>query len=670
MDRAKSEKDSLFICFTRSWGCVIKKAMFQLRQVRKYFADHAVFAGIDWTIGPQDRIGLCGENGAGKTTLLRLLAGQVDADEGQVQMARDTTIGYLPQDGLEHSGLVLFEEVRSALDEITAMEREMKHLERDIAARNDARDLERYSQLQELFHQRGGYTMEAEIGKVLHGLGFAEEDWTKPCEQFSGGWQMRIGLAKLLLLRPNLLLLDEPTNHLDLPARDWLEDYLSNYPFAVVLVSHDRFFLDRVVNRIVEIWNGRLSEYPGSYSHYLRVRDEHVAALREARKRQDEEIARIEAFISRFRYQANKASLVQSRVKQLEKIERIEVPPVRKRISFRFPDPPKGGRLALTLEGVRHGYDDLVVLDGVDLSVERGERVALVGPNGAGKSTLMRILAGQEDPWQGQRVPGYNLKLSYFAQDQAKVLDPHRTVLEEITAAAPFEMVPRVRDVLGSFLFSGDDVQKKVGVLSGGERNRLALAGMLLHPANLLLLDEPTNHLDLQSKEVLLDALHHYRGALVFVSHDRYFVDDLATRVVEVGQGKVLSHPGNYEDFLCFKERQGDNSHSRERVEQIEGRKASAATSSADSEERTLSHAERKEAKRLERRRQKDLEEIQEKIENHESELANLEERMARPKVFNDPQAARDAADRHEELRRELDELYERWADLDVEAAG
>jgi ATP-binding cassette subfamily F protein 3 len=326
--------------------------------------------------------------------------------------------------------------------------------------------------------------------------------------------------------------------------------------------------------------------------------------------------------------------------------------------------------LALTLEGVRHGYDDLVVLDGVDLNIERGERVALVGPNGAGKSTLMRILAGQEEPWQGQRVSGHNLKLSYFAQDQAKVLNPHRTVLEEITAAAPFEMVPRVRDVLGSFLFSGDDVQKKVGVLSGGERNRLALAGMLLHPANLLLLDEPTNHLDLQSKEVLLDALHHYRGTLVFVSHDRYFVDDLATRVVEVGRGKLLSHPGNYEDFLRFKERQGDNSHSRERVEHIEGRKASPATSPADSEERTLSHAERKEAKRLERRRQKDLEEIQEKIENHESELADLEERMARPEVFNDPQAAREAADRHEELRRELEELYERWADLDVEAAG
>jgi ATP-binding cassette subfamily F protein 3 len=395
-----------------------------------------------------------------------------------------------------------------------------------------------------------------------------------------------------------------------------------------------------------------------------------VAALREAKKRQDEEIARIEAFISRFRYQANKASLVQSRVKQLEKIERIEVPPVRKRISFRFPDPPKGGRFALSLERVRHGYDDLVVLDGVDLNIERGERVALVGPNGAGKSTLMRILAGQEEPWQGQRVPGHNLRLSYFAQDQAKVLDPHRTVLEEITAAAPFEMVPRVRDVLGSFLFSGDDVQKKVGVLSGGERNRLALAGMLLHPANLLLLDEPTNHLDLQSKEVLLDALHHYRGTLVFVSHDRYFVDDLATRVVEVGQGKLLSHPGNYEDFLRFKERQGDNSHSRERVEQLDGRKTSAATSPAGSEERTLSHVERKEAKRIERRRQKDLEEIQEKIESHEAELAELEERMARPEVFNDPQAAREAADRHEKLRRELDELYERWADLDVEAAG
>jgi ATP-binding cassette subfamily F protein 3 len=318
---------------------------------------------------------------------------------------------------------------------------------------------------------------------------------------------MRIALARLLLQRPNLLLLDEPTNHLDLPARDWLESYLSSYPYAVVLVSHDRFFLDQVVTRIVEVWNGTLTEYPGTYSRYLEERERRVSAILEAKTRQDEEVARIEGFISRFRYQANKAALVQSRVKQLEKIERIQVPPMRKRIAFRFPDPPKGGRQALELDGAEQGYGPRTILSGVDLVVEQGERLALVGANGAGKSTLMRLLAGTEAPRRGSRREGHNLRLAYFAQDQAKILDPARTVLEEITAASPFEMVPRLRDILGTFLFSGDDVHKKVAVLSGGERNRLALAILLLRPANLLLLDEPTNHLDLPAIEQLEQAL-------------------------------------------------------------------------------------------------------------------------------------------------------------------
>lgn len=640
--------------------------MFQLKDVKKFYADHAVLAGINWTIRQQDRIGLCGENGAGKTTLLRLLAGRISPDAGEVQSGRDTTIGYLPQDGLEHRGRTLFEELRSALDELLRLEAELKLLEKTIGQSPDEREMQRYALVQELFQQRGGYTMEAEIGKVLHGLGFSEEDWTRPCEHFSGGWQMRIGLAKLLLRRPNLLLLDEPTNHLDLPARDWLEEYLTSYPFAVVLVSHDRFFLDRVVTRIVEVWNGRLTEYPGSYSRYLEARDARVAALRESRRRQDEEIARIEAFINRFRYQANKAALVQSRVKQLEKIERIEVPPARKKIAFRFPDPPKGGRLAMELKSVTHGYGPLEVLSNIDLTIERGERIALVGPNGAGKSTLMRILSGVEAPLAGERVIGHHLKLGYFAQDQARILDGSRSVLDEITSAAPFEMVPRVRDVLGAFLFSGDDVHKKVAVLSGGERNRLALAMLLMHPANLLLLDEPTNHLDLQSKDVLLDALRHYAGTLVFVSHDRYFVDALATRVVDIGGGRLSSYAGNYEDFLLARERLGDLSHSRERVEQrAVQRDMVPRDPSAGS-----SYGERKETKRRERRRQKDLEEVQAQIEQCEMQLAELEARMAAPEFFADAERARAAGTLHQSLQDQLVQLYVRWEELDLHAAG
>jgi ATP-binding cassette subfamily F protein 3 len=642
--------------------------MLQLRNVIKDFGGRRLFAGIDWHIRPGDRIGLCGENGAGKTTLLKMLAGRVTPDDGQVQAAKGTTFGYLPQDGLEHRGRSLFAEVRSALSELLRMEEELHRLEQEIAERHDAEAMDRYATVQEAFRQKGGYSMEAEIAKVLRGLGFAEEDWEKPCEHFSGGWQMRIALARLLLQRPNLLLLDEPTNHLDLPARDWLEGYLSSYPFAVVLVSHDRFFLDQVVGRIVEVWNGALTEYPGNYSRYLEERERRVAALMEAKERQNEEIAKIEAFIGRFRYQANKASLVQSRVKQLDKIERIQVPPQRKKIAFRFPDPPKGGRLALELKEVEQGYGQLSVLREIDLSVERGERIALVGANGAGKSTLMRLLAGAEPPRRGAREEGHNLQLAYFAQDQAKVLDPDKTVLEQITDAAPFAMVPKVRDILGAFLFSGDEVQKKVAVLSGGERNRLALAILLLRPANLLLLDEPTNHLDLQSKEVLLDSLGSYKGTLVFVSHDRYFVDALATRVIEIGGGRADSHLGNYEDFLRAKAAAGDDSHSSCRVEL----KAAAGEAPAlpEKEDRRRSHLERKEEQRAERKRQKELAEVEGALAARETELSALEQEMADPHLYQDRDRWRELSLRHEDLQEKIDRLYSRWEELQLAETG
>jgi ATP-binding cassette subfamily F protein 3 len=458
--------------------------------------------------------------------------------------------------------------------------------------------------------------------------------------------------------------LDEPTNHLDLPARDWLEDYLASYPYAVVLVSHDRFFLDRVVGRIVEIWNGTLTEYSGNYSDYLIEREQRITALRAARQRQDEEIGRIEAFINRFRYQANKASQVQSRIKQLEKMERIEVPPLRKHIAFRFPDPPKGGRQALELEVGEHGYGELQVLREVSLNIERGERIALVGANGAGKSTLMRLLAGVEQPRQGCRREGHNLQLAYFAQDQARVLNPERTVLEALTEAAPFDMVPRVRDILGAFLFCGDDVHKPVAVLSGGERNRLALAILLLRPANLLLLDEPTNHLDLQSKEVLLHSLRAYRGSLIFVSHDRYFVDALATRVIEVGGGRVVSYLGNYEDFLRAKQSQGDQSHSAIRVEQCResGPEKSAAPAAGQ-----LSYQERKAARRQQQRRQRQLEDIEQRIEQAEEQLAEAEQALADPALYQELSAAQEVNRRYEALQEEIADLYEQWESLQTE---
>jgi len=640
--------------------------MLQLRNINKDFGGRKIFNGIDWHIRPADRIGLCGENGAGKTTLLKLLAGAVVADGGEVQVAKGTTFGYLPQDGLAHSGRTLFAEVRASLAELLALEAELRTLEERISTAHEQSDMDRYAVVQEAFHHRGGYAIETEIAKVLRGLGFAESDWEKECEAFSGGWQMRIALAKLLLQRPNLLLLDEPTNHLDLPARDWLEEYLRVYPFAVVLVSHDRYFLDQVVGRIVEVWNGKLTEYPGNYTKYLAERERRVTALQEEKRRQDEEIAKIEAFISRFRYQANKASLVQSRIKQLEKIERIDVPPQRKKIAFRFPEPPKGGRTPLELHGAAQIYGDHTVLKGVDLMVDKGERLALVGANGAGKSTLMRLLAGVEAPKAGRRVEGHNLHLAYFAQDQAKELDGSKTVLQQITDAAPFDMVPRVRDILGTFLFSGDDVQKRVSVLSGGERNRLALAILLLRPANLLLLDEPTNHLDLASKEVLLEALRGYGGTLVFVSHDRYFVDALASRVLEVGGGRAVSYPGNYEDFLRAKGGEGDASHSALRVE-VKGGVAPVAPAGGDKDDRRRAHAERKGDQRAEQKRLKELAEVETAIEVEEGELAAIEQQMAAPELYRDAVRWREVSARHAELQAEIALLYGRWESLQPE---
>ncbi|MCD6187962.1 MAG: ABC-F family ATP-binding cassette domain-containing protein [Desulfuromusa sp.] len=637
--------------------------MIQLKKIDKYFADRRIFSAIDWHIRPTDRIGLCGENGAGKSTLLKLLAGLVESDGGTLQVAKGTTFGYLPQEGLVHQGRSLFAETQSALEDLQQLELELRQLEKNIADGVDVAELERYAELQHLFEQRGGYQMESEVGRVLHGLGFSADDFEKPCETFSGGWQMRIALAKLLLQKPNLLLLDEPTNHLDLPARDWLEDYLLNYPYAIVLVSHDRFFLDKVVLRIVEIWNGHLTAYPGNYSRYIRSRDERIIALAAAKQQQDEEISRIEGFISRFRYQANKASQVQSRVKQLDKIVRISLPPQRKKIAFTFPSPPKGGRIAISLQRASQQYGDLKVLQHIDVQVEQGERVALVGPNGAGKSTLMRLLAGVEAPVAGERLEGHNLLQAYFAQNQADELNSERDVYTEIMAESPILMVPRLRNILGAFLFSGDDIEKKVKVLSGGERNRLALAKLLLRPANLLLLDEPTNHLDLQSKQILLDSLKKYQGTIVFVSHDRYFVDALATRILEVGAGKVESYPGNYDDFLLKKQALGDSSHSVNRVEQNLC-KISESDPTGEKKDRIQAHNSRKDRQRREQKQQKELSKVESQIEVLEDQFGKLEQKMAEPDTYQDQEQWRQVSADHVRLKKNLDDLYLQWESL------
>src|SRR5262245_19938551 len=529
--------------------------MIQLAALTKSFGDRTLLDSVSWQIDDRERVGLSGPNGAGKTTLLKMLAGLEEPDGGSIVKPSGLTIGYLPQDGLHHSGRTLVEEAGLAFKTLLDMRAEIQSLEDRLGDDSlpesaHADMLSRYSELQETFRREEGYSVDLKIHTVLRGLGFSKEDMEKPTETFSGGWQMRIALAKLLLGRPGLLLLDEPTNHLDLDARNWLEEYLSDYPHAVILVSHDRFFLDAVVTRITEIGLRTLTDYHGNYSGYLKERDARMERLRQQKREQDEEVARMRAFIDRFRYQATKAAQVQSRIKMLDKIVPIEIPAERKRVHFSFPACPKSGRTVLDLRGVVNAYDGRRIFNTINLHIERGDRIALIVPNGVGKSTLMRMLSGVEAPDSGTRTQGHQVVTQYFAQDEATRLDPTLTVYQTLAGDAPLHMVPHIRNILGGFLFSGDDVDKPVRVLSGGERTRLAVARMLLVPSNTLLLDEPTNHLDLDSKDVLLEALEDFGGTLIFVSHDRYFVDRLASKVIEIGHGDALVYPGNYEEFL------------------------------------------------------------------------------------------------------------------------
>ncbi len=535
--------------------------MIQLTQAGKRFGPKVLFQDLDWLITPHDRVGLVGANGTGKTTLLKVLAGIDGLDYGTSTRQRGMRCGYLPQDGLSLSGRTVFGECLSVFDDVHSMQREMEELARRMAEVDHAGSeyeqiAERFHRLQAEIHSRDGYNIESEVGVVLNGLGFKKEDWERRTEEFSGGWQMRIALAKLLLEKPNLLLLDEPTNHLDLETRNWLEQYLSSYPHAYVLISHDRYFLDVTVDKIAEIWNKKVWFYSGNYEKYLAQKQQRKEQLEAAHRNQQEKIDQLQAFINRFRYQATKAKQVQSRIKELERMEKIEIPPEEKAIHFSFPQPPASGRIVVEAKDAAKSYGAKHVFSNAGFVIERGDRIALVGVNGAGKSTLIKLLAGLEPATAGQIKLGHNVQVDYFAQDQYKALDPQARMLDDLFQVAPRSTQTELRNLLGCFLFSEDDVFKTVGVLSGGERNRYALARMLLHPSNFLLLDEPTNHLDLRAKDVLLEALQKFTGTVVFVSHDRYFIDKLATRVIEIEAGRVEVFPGNYEDYLWRKQGQ------------------------------------------------------------------------------------------------------------------
>ena len=625
------------------------------------YGDRILFDELDWLVAPGDRIGVVGGNGTGKSTLLKIIHGSEHLDRGEIERQKNIQVGYLPQEGLAFSGRTVFEECRSVFDEAISLEAEMEELTRkmgevDPSTREFQAVMDRYEWCTDRYQALDGYSKEAQVGTVLGGLAFARSDWDRPCEEFSGGWQMRVALAKLLLLKPNVLLLDEPTNHLDLEARNWLEDYLSNYPHSFLLISHDRFFLDATVRKIVHLWNRKAHFYTGNYTKFEKLRDERIAQVRAAYRNQRARIEQVEAFINRFRYQATKAKQVQSRVKELEKLERIEVPPEEKTIHFRFPQPRPSGRVVVELDRVAKSYGDTHVFDNVSLRIERGDRIALVGANGAGKSTLIRILAGTEPLTAGTRKEGYRVGIDYFAQDQYRELDPDAVLINDLVAHAPLMGESEMRGLLGCFLFSGDDAFKRIGVLSGGERNRYALARLLLRPNNLLLLDEPTNHLDIRAKDVLLPALLEFEGTMVFVSHDRYFIDRLANKVIHIEDGDVEVYPGGYEEFLWSRQR---------RAEDEPERAAPASVSEAPPPRAARQGAGKR------RMNPYRAEKIRVRISAIEDEMAGLEEacdklqaelatagsdNTLRRRVLHDLEASQQQMQRHEEEWTELSE--------------
>ncbi len=636
--------------------------MIQLVEASKAFGEQVLLREVSWRVGEGDRVGLVGPNGSGKTTLLRILAGQVPPDSGKVVLAKRKRVGYLPQEGLRLENRSVFDEVRTAFARLLRLRREQETVAEQLAGTPEQPALvTRYGELEEEWQRRGGYEMDIRVSEVLSGLGFAAEDHDRPVGTFSQGWQMRIALAKLLVEANDLILLDEPTNYLDIEARSWLLGFLARHRGGLVVVAHDRYFLDSVVTRITEIGMGRLGNYPGTYSRYEVQRAAEIADLRKRAAEQAAEIERTERFINRFRYQASRARQVQSRVRMLEKIERIDAPPEPRRVALRLPHPPRSGRVLVTLTGVSKAFGDNEVFRDVDLVVERGQRLALVGANGAGKSTLIRLMAGEESLDSGSRELGHNVRIAYYGPDRHD-LDPTRTVRETMADAAPLAMLAEVRNILGAFLFSGETVEKKTAVLSGGERSRLALARLFLRPANLLLLDEPTNHLDLDAKAALLNALSNYQGTIVFVAHDRYFMDALATRVAAIGGGGAAPYWGNYSDYLA-----------RIRPpEPAAGRPPEPATAHAAKRPKRSAKRpgkvdeRRPPGKNRLRQLRREWREVFEAIADTEAAVESLEARMAAPGFFGDREGSREVTATYEDLKGRLPALYEKLERLDA----
>lgn len=633
-------------------------AFVQFSQVSLAFGDRDILKNVTINLQTGSKVALTGSNGAGKSTLIKVLAGLVKPDSGSRAVQKDSRIAYLPQSGLTHHGCTLKEEADKAFEFGYEMQRQIDAIGDQLAkgeGNTDALVLRQSELIQELedseWHRR-----DAAAESVLLGLGFTREDFNRNTEEFSGGWQMRIALAKALMQNPDILLLDEPTNYLDIEARSWLEQFLQNYGGGFLLVSHDRYFLDVTINEVYELFNGDLKRYPGNFTHYEKVREVELKTLIAEYEQQQQEINKLEDFITRFGYKATKAAQAQEYQKRLDKMVRIEIPESLKKIHFSFPPAPHSGRLVLRMNSICKSYDgSRNVLDNLELTLENGDRLVVAGRNGAGKSTLLRIIANQDKDFTGEIIPGAGVQIGYFSQDNAETIKGKETILEYLEARAPLELIPKLRDMLGAFLFRGDDVYKSLDVLSGGEKSRIALLQLLLSPVNLLILDEPTNHLDIHSKDVLLKALQDFGGTVVFVSHDRGFIEQLATRVLELKPGEFKIFPGDYVYYL----EQTGQMETKGEISVSDNTKVEAVEETASETKLSWEEQKKKDAER--RKIEREVEKLEKEIEELEAKKAELDAKMGDPAVYSNGEKAKAVQREIDEVAVKIEEVTAKW---------